>query len=265
MRRLQQLLHARIVDINHALYFTFKKHVFTGKIIQGGLISQCTWQKPGEMPHEIFHHNTGLGQQPYVRTFESLTDWTETCIQECLDEYHTRYSSWKRVRHRPSDKPMEVLFKHLQRRQLNVNTPAEGNRQILLFEQIASQKAHIEHLTKHIKEWHAWYKLNFPEKEIPVEPIEDEIQQKKEDSREATAQPFILHSDEGQYLVLHRLNEVAPKECISWLKKIGPESFKNRLNDVKFQFDPMTNGSNEWNPVDKETSKRFVHDFFNKL
>jgi hypothetical protein len=95
MRRLQQLLHARIVDINHALYFTFKKHVFTGKIIQGGLISQCTWQKPGEMPHEIFHHNTGLGQQPYVRTFESLTDWTETCIQECLDEYHTRYSSWK--------------------------------------------------------------------------------------------------------------------------------------------------------------------------
>ena len=100
MRRLQRLIQARIVFTDDVLFFTFKKHIFTGKVAQGGLIWNCTWQKPGELPQDIFKHVTGLGQQPYIRTFESLTDWTETCIQECLDEYHTRYSSWKRVRHK---------------------------------------------------------------------------------------------------------------------------------------------------------------------
>ena len=91
MRRLQQLLQARIIFAADVLYFTFKKHVFTGKIAQGGLIWRCTWQKPGEQAIEIFQARNAIQQQPYVRTFESLTDWTETCIQECLDEYHTRY------------------------------------------------------------------------------------------------------------------------------------------------------------------------------
>lgn len=262
MRRLQQLLQARIVFADDTLYFTFKKHIFTGKVAQGGLIWQCTWQKPGEMPSDIFKHTVGLGQQPYVRTFESLTDWTETCIQECLDEYHTRYSSWKRVRHKRTDQPMEVLFKHLQRRQLSANVPAEGNKQILLFEQIASQKNHIETLTTHIKAWTQWYKAQFPGSEVPVTPLVEETTEDTTNEGAAAAQPFLLESDEGQYLVLHRLNEVAPKECISWLKKNGPDSFKNRLHNVNLCFDPCTEGQNNWSPVDKETSKRFVHEFF---
>ena len=259
MRRLQQLLQARIVFADDTLYFTFKKHIFTGKVAQGGLIWQCTWQKPGEIPSEIFKHPVGLGQQPYVRTFESLTDWTETCIQECLDEYHTRYSSWKRVRHKRSDQPMEVLFKHLQRRQITPNMSIEGNKQILLFEQIASQKNHIETLSNHVKAWTDWYKTQFPTSDFPVEPLTEE---KTEPSNECAAQPFLLESEEGQYLVLHRLNEVAPKECISWLKKNGPDSFKNRLQNVKLCFEPCNEGQNNWGPVDRETSKRFVHDFF---
>ena len=67
MRRLQQLLQARIVFADDTLYFTFKKHIFTGKVAQGGLIWQCTWQKPGEMPSDIFKHTVGLGQQPYAK------------------------------------------------------------------------------------------------------------------------------------------------------------------------------------------------------
>lgn len=263
MRRLQQLLQARIVFAEDTLYFSFKKHIFTGTVAQGGLIWHCTWQKPGEMPQDIFKHSVGLGKQPYIRTFESLTDWTETCIQECLDEYHTRYSSWKRVRHRRTDQPMEVLFKHLQRRQINSNSPPEGNKQILLFEQIASQKGHIEQLTKHIQEWMEWFKNNNPGQKLPITPLTEEKTQNDNNETPPGAQPFLLQSDEGQYLVLHRLNEVAPKECISWLKKIGPESFKNRLNDIKLQFDPCKDGINQWTPVDKETSKRFVHQFFN--
>ena len=176
MRRLQRLLQARIVQDGDVLYFTFKKHMFTGKIAQGGLIWDCTHQKPGESPVEIFKHSNGLNQQPYIRTFESLTDWTETCIQECLDEYHTRYSSWKRVRHQRTDQPMEVLFKHLQRR--NLSTTTDTNKHILLFEQIASQKGHIESLTSHIESWMSWYQKTYPNAPLPVEPLVNETKKK---------------------------------------------------------------------------------------
>ena len=258
MRRLQRLLQARIVFNDDVLYFSFKKHIFTGKVAQGGLIWNCTWQKPGESAQEIFKHATVLGKQPYIRTFESLTDWTETCIQECLDEYHTRYSSWKRVRHQRTDQPMEVLFKHLQRRQLNQNAPT--NKHILLYEQIASQKGHIEVITSHINQWAEWYRATFPNKPMPVAPLTTE---QKTDEVQAEAQTFSLQSDQGQFVVLHRLNEVAPKECISWLKKNGPESFKKKIDGVKLCFEPMHNGASNWSPPDKETSRKFVHDFFN--
>jgi len=259
MRRLQRLLQARIIFNDDILYFTFKKHIFTGKIAQGGLIWNCTWQKPGELSADIFKHTTALGEKPYIRTFESLTDWTETCIQECLDEYHTRYSSWKRVRHRRSDQPMEVLFKHLQLRQLTPSADP-GNKHILLFEQIASQKGHIETLTEHIHSWNEWFKQKFPNEKLPIAPLVPETEQLVD---EPSAQPFMLHSNEGQYVVLHRLNEVAPEECISWLKQNGPESFRNRLTGVKLTFEPSTGTSEVWNPVDKETGKQFVHHFFN--
>jgi len=259
MRRLQQLLHAKIVFQDDILYFSFKKHIFTGCIAQGGLIWQCTWQKPGEIPVGLFKHTVELGRQPYIRTFESLTDWTETCIQECLDEYHTRYSSWKRVRHKRSEQPMEVLFKHLQRRELPMNTTPEGSKQLLLFEQIASQKAHIEILTTHVNSWTTWFKQNHPDVELPVRPLTETT--KTEETEQSIAQPFLLQSDEGQYLVLHRLNEVAPKECISWLKQNGPESFKHTLSDVKLCFDPCKEGSTR-HTTDKEGCKRFVHQFF---
>jgi len=259
MRRLQRLLQARIVFADDVLYFSFKKHIFTGKVAQGGLIWNCTWQKPGESPNNIFKHANGLGQQPYIRTFESLTDWTETCIQECLDEYHTRYSSWKRVRHRRTDQPMEVLFKHLQRTQL---TPtSEGNKQILLFEQIASQKGHIATLTSHIQAWMDWHALQHPGVAMPVTPLLPEPEPERPEP--VSAQSFSLQSNEGQFVVLHRLNEVAPQECISWLKQNGPESFKNRLGGVKLCFEPTEDGNNIWKPVDKKTSKRFLHAFFN--
>tara|TARA_B110000008_G_scaffold115509_1_gene118252 strand:- start:8273 stop:9148 length:876 start_codon:yes stop_codon:yes gene_type:complete len=264
MRRLQQLLQSRIVFCGDVLYFTFKKHLFTGKVAQGGLIWQCTWQKPGEHTQPIFNTDTVARQEPYVRTFESLTDWTETCIQECLDEYHTRYSSWKRVRHQRSDQPMEILFKHLQRRKLtNEHSAVNNNRDVLLFEQIASQKYGIETLQKQIDAWSRWFKEKFPGQDLPVSAPEEA--RTEQASAQPAAQPFVLNSDRGQYMVLHRLNEVAPDECVSWLKKNGPESFKEMLGNVKqpITFMPATAGTDTWSPVDEETSRRFVHSFFN--
>ena len=84
-------------------------------------------------------------------------------------------------------------------------------------------------------------------------------------SEPPAAQPFVLHSDTGQYVVLHRINEVAPPECVSWLKANGPEKFKDMLQTIRqpVMYDPAVNGINTWEPVDIETSKRFVHNFFN--
>tara|TARA_B100000683_G_C12486150_1_gene553128 strand:- start:200 stop:1033 length:834 start_codon:yes stop_codon:yes gene_type:complete len=263
MRRLQQLLQARIIKEKDVLYFTFKKHIFTGKVGQGGVIGKCTWQKPNEQPRSIFDGVRMIQHQAYVRTFESLTDWTETCIQECLDEYHTRYSSWKRVRHQKKDVPMEVLFKHLQRSQMTNSDQSEG-RSILLYEQIASQKQYIDMLTEHGDKWARWFQQNFPDKELPVPPIQTPVLETST-SEPPAAQPFVLHSDTGQYVVLHRINEVAPPECVSWLKANGPEKFKDMLQTIRqpVMYDPAVNGINTWEPVDIETSKRFVHNFFN--
>lgn len=270
MRRLLQLLQSRIVFTGDVLYFTFKKHVFTGQIAQGGLIWHCTWQKPGEAAQPVFESNANRSydaqQQPFVRTFESLTDWTETCIQECLDEYHTRYSSWKRVRHQRSDQPMEVLFKLLQRRQMaNNSATADSGRNVLLYEQIASQKKHIEQLSDSNEKWKTWFETNFPNKPLPVDLCPSvSTSQPSEPDTTPTAQPFVLTSETGQYMVLHRLNEVAPQECVSWLKQNGQDSFKTMLKDIKQPviFEPSTRGTDTWTPVDKETTKRFVHAFF---
>lgn len=254
MRRLQQLLQARIVYVEDVLYFTFKKHVFTGCVIHGGLIWKVTWQKPGEEPKNIFSNAAKISEQPYIRTFESLTDWTETCIQECLDEYHTRYSSWKRVRHKRTEQPMEVLFKHLQKRQ--ITRESEQSKQILLYEQLAGHRNYIDSLKQTIHEWETWFGTTHKGLQnpvtTPVEPCEE---------LEEQAQPFVLTSDSGKYMVLHRVNEVAPQECISWLKENGQNSFEKILQSI--HFEPATHGQDSFAPVDNETSKRFVHNFFN--
>lgn len=258
MRRLQQLLQSQIVFLNDILYFSFKKHIFTGKVAKGGLIWKCTWQKPGEDPLPVFANTSSIENQRFIRTFESLTDWTETCIQECLDEYHTRYSSWKRVRHQRTDQPMEILFKHLQKKQLTKDS--SSSKHILLYEQIVSQTHHIEILNKRLKEWSDWFASAHPHSPLPVAPIEEPRAQTNAmtSSTVQRAQPFVLTSDTGQYMVLHRMNEVAPPECVSWLKRNGPDNFKNMLKkiDRTVEFEPIGT------KVETERSKQFVHDFF---
>lgn len=263
MRRLQQLLQSQIVFLNDILYFTFKKNKFTGRVAKGGLIWRCTWQKPGEEPQPVFSSPSTLDQKVFIRTFESLTDWTETCIQECLDEYHTRYSSWKRVRHQRTDQPMEILFKHLQKRQM-VKEPNSG-KQILLYEEIASQTHHIEQLVQTLDNWKEWFEQKYPGAELPIQPNQPEQTLATPSTLTPQTQPFVLTSDEGRFMVLHRMNEVAPPECISWLKTNGPTAFDTILKELPkiIQFEPAEQGLDTLNPVSTETSKRFVHNFFN--
>lgn len=267
MRRLQQLLQSRIIAENDVLYFTFKKNKFTGRVAQGGLIWHCTWQKPGEEARSIFDKSAQLGGQPFVRTFESLTDWTETCIQECLDEYHTRYSSWKRVRHQRTEQTMETLFKHLQRQNLaqshQRNSNKDNGKNLLLFEQIASQKQHIDALEKVNQTWTEWFQKHHPGETLPVQPVAQPVPQSQ--TTEAVAQPFVLNSEHGQFMVLQRVNEVAPAECVSWLKSMGQSKFKQYIADCEKQieFTPM-----ETNIPSSATSataaRQFVHAFFSE-
>tara|TARA_B100001142_G_scaffold306440_1_gene336260 strand:- start:620 stop:1048 length:429 start_codon:yes stop_codon:yes gene_type:complete len=44
-----------------------------------------------------------------VVAFTSLTAWTEASLQDVLEEYYTRYSSWKRVVHKASKLTMGEL------------------------------------------------------------------------------------------------------------------------------------------------------------
>ena len=71
MRRLQCLLESKLVKEDDVLEFTFKKHVFRGRICEGGFIYRCSWLNTSGMDMLIFEG----------KTFESLTDWTESCIQ----------------------------------------------------------------------------------------------------------------------------------------------------------------------------------------
>lgn len=262
MRRLQQLLQSRIVSPDDILYFTFKKNTFTGRIAQGGLIWKCTWQKVGDESIDIFSKVSMVDKNPIVRTFESLTDWTETCIQECLDEYHTRYSSWKRVRHQRTDQTMEVLFKHLQRKKLNPTSDIDPAKQLLMFEQLASNSHHISLMTTALQKWHRWFETNHPNLACPIGEVpEPEPVQRDNNPR---VQPFVLTSETGQYMILHRINELAPPECVSWLKNNGPDEFKNILDKLPktMQFEPASAGTDVWTKPDNDTAKRFLHTFF---
>lgn len=80
---LQRLIDASLLRVGDTIEFKFKRHQFTAVVSEGALLSHCTWNG-----------------NPIEQTgFQTLTDWCDTCIQEILQEYVTRFSSWKRVRH----------------------------------------------------------------------------------------------------------------------------------------------------------------------
>jgi hypothetical protein len=262
MRRLMQLLSNNLIWSGDTLFFSFKKNKFSCKITQGGLLWKCVWLKPDGTTLDLFRKSSVIEERAYVRTFESLTDWTETCIQECLDEYHTRYSSWKRVRHQRLSQTMETIYKHLQQKK-NVTKSNVDN--IALFEQIAALANKVEQQQKSIKIWEEWFIDRHPELPMPnsqgIVPIIPETSS----SSSSVVQPFVLNTEVGQYMVLHRLAETAPEECQELIKSNGFQHFSSTLEEIKtaIVFSPPTDIVEEnWAPVDESTIKNFVHRFF---
>jgi hypothetical protein len=66
-------------------------------------------------------------------------------------------------------------------------------------------------------------------------------------------------------MVLQHINETGSKECKELIKSNGIEHFSNVLDQVESAvvFQPPDLSKEEiWNPINKDTCKKFVHEFF---
>ena len=245
---------------NDQIHFTFKGHKFTAVVTASGLIHNVKWTTPVGKITPVFTE----------RSFESLTDFTETCIQEKLDEYHTRYSAWRRVRHTRTGKPMEQIYKAYSENKLtkNINKLTASEYQQLLNlkeEKILALENKIARMKKDQETWSKWFKKNHPQEKEPVS-----VQPEKE--KKESVQPILLDSPSGTYLVIQRMKEKAPS-AVSNLKNMGMTNFRKMTE--KFIKENQT-----WNPPSSSTSwwensvkdvnndpmlvAKFVHEFFKR-
>lgn len=101
MASIQDMISVELLKIGDTIEFTFKGNTFRAKILRGGLIGKCTQQTiHDKQPFNVLQSTVG---------FSSLTAWTESCLQDLLEEYYTRYSSWKRVYHKESKRSMSDI------------------------------------------------------------------------------------------------------------------------------------------------------------
>lgn len=101
MASLNDMILCGVIKVGDSIEFTFKSNHFSAKILRGGLIGECKLK--GVHDREF----TSVLQKTVA--FSSLTAWTESCLQDVMDEYYTRYSSWKRVTHHESKRSMGDL------------------------------------------------------------------------------------------------------------------------------------------------------------
>jgi hypothetical protein len=132
------MLHHKLVSENDTVFFTFKGNHFTAKILRGGLIGECDMTSCGKTMVIL----------KGVTAFTSLTAWTEACLQDVLEEYYTRYSSWKRVNHKESKRSMGDLrdkCKLLSKKRKREDELPELYKEVYRLQQtIVDMKKHIE-------------------------------------------------------------------------------------------------------------------------
>ena len=78
MATLNDMLLAELIKIGDTIEFTFKGNTFRAKILRGGLIGKCQQQSIHDKePVSVLETTVG---------FSSLTAWTESCLQDLLEE-----------------------------------------------------------------------------------------------------------------------------------------------------------------------------------
>lgn len=234
-RRLVKLLAFGTLSVNDVLRFDFKSNIFSATITEGGVLHKCHWKNPQGLLLTVLKG----------KTFMSLSDWTECCIQEILHEFSTRYSSWKRVYHTKSGKTLDELWKLYNEKKLSdIKKPSiDQLRQIndRLMERLAKANEKIEDLTS---------------------------------SSEGAVRPIIMDSPHGTYMVLQRMIQTDHPH-LQHLKENGLSDFRKHLTEFSKHpsLPPVEDGSmcesHAWfeeakktSPQDSLSVAKFVHDFF---
>ena len=149
MATLNDMLLAELIKIGDTIEFTFKGNTFRAKILRGGLIGKCQQQSIHDKePVSVLETTVG---------FSSLTAWTESCLQDLLEEYYTRYSSWKRVYHRESKRSMSDL-----RDQCKLKSTKRKHEDVAeLYKEIFRLQTTIDEMNDHIAKVHKGEKIPF--------------------------------------------------------------------------------------------------------
>ena len=125
---LSELLSSGLIQPGDLLFFTFKAFEFRTHLMSGGILTRCEWKQSRSKPFvPCFTDRQG---------FTSLTDWCDSCIQELANEYVTRFSSWKRVKHCKTQHPMAMLREQLRSDQ--VMKQASTTRTVAQLEKLLS-------------------------------------------------------------------------------------------------------------------------------
>ena len=130
---LRDLVEHGIVKSGDTLGFSFKNHQFTAQLLTGGIVAFCKFD---DQP--VFQDRPG---------FTSLTDWSDTCIQECLQEFVTRFSSWKRIRHMATGTPMFMLRSQLWESRTKARAPSA-----ITEEDLLNERRRVVYLTQRVQE-----------------------------------------------------------------------------------------------------------------
>jgi hypothetical protein len=166
MASIQDMLHLKLVKVDDTVEFTFKGNLFQARILRGGLLGKCM--------QKSIHQKEAVPVLQSTIGFASLTAWTESCLQDLLEEYYTRYSSWKRVFHKESKRSMSDL-----RDQCKLKDTKRKHEDVVeLYKEIFRLQATIDEMNTHItclhngqkvphKQW-SYLHIEPQEKEIPV-------------------------------------------------------------------------------------------------
>ena len=228
-KRLNQLMKSGVIKPEDVVSFSFKGNKFSATFAEGGILHNCNWTSNKDITKRIFPG----------RTFTTLSDFTESCIQEILNEYSTRYSSWKRVLHVQSDRSLDEIWKsHMENKLKDVKKPTlQQLRQLneRLLERLAKANEKIDSLS----------------------------------SASATAHPIVLDSPHGTYMVIQRMIQNGDEDII---KNMKISEFREHLKYFSKNKVVVENPSmdTKWFDNLKQTEKesigiaRFVYDFFTK-
>ena len=129
---LRELVQYGLVNNGDELEFSFKGHRFTAQLLTGGILAFCKWND-----NAVFHDRSG---------FVSLTDWSDTCIQECLSEFVTRFSSWKRIKHALTGTPMHMLRSRLWELRQNASKSSKDSVQ----EELMAERRRVVYLSQRV-------------------------------------------------------------------------------------------------------------------